>query len=253
MAPSVPRALAENAGLAFVGERMVAAACIPPQLAERMLGTRNPHGKPNADVVRRLATAANPRHPEFRWLIDFPADMGEREASLYEHPFHHLYRTLRPTRDGWWRNIHAKSGLRAALARRERYLAAPLGGDPPDFAWFDATIIPDDTLLAVARDDDFAHGVLKSREFAAWWRRVHSRRSPTLALGSFPFPWSPGTPLHALTATQEEWRHAIARAIRAGDAGGLNQAVSAAYGWPADLDEDACFERLARLNAMRAG
>lgn len=253
MALSIPRELAENAGLAFVGERMAAAACIPPKLAERMLGTRNPHGKPNADVVRRLVTAADPRHADFHWQIDFPAGMSEREASLYEHPFHHLYRTLRPNRDGWWQNVHANQALRAALARRERFLATPIGHDPPEFAWFDATVIPDDTLVVVARDDDFTSGVLQSRTFAAWWHRMHSRRSPTLALDSFPFPWPPGTPLHALTVAQEEHRHAIARASRGGDAGPLNEAVGAAYGWPPDLDDDDLFERLAQLNSARAG
>jgi hypothetical protein len=245
--------LAENAGLAFVGERLAAAARIPPQLAERMLESRNPHGKPNADVVRRLVTATDPRRPGFHWQIDFPAEMSEREASLYEQPFHHLFRTLRPKRDGWWRNAHADQALRAALARRERYLAAPIDSEPPAFAWFDATIIPDETLLAVARDDDFIYGILQSRVFASWWHRMHSCRSPTLAFESFPFPWPPGTPLHALSAVQEEQRHAVARAVRAGDNARLHEVVSAAYGWPADLDADVWLDQLSQLNASRAG
>lgn len=109
------------------------------------------------------------------------------------------------------------------------------------------------TSAAVARDDDFAHGLLRSRAFAAWWHRMHSRRSPTLAFDSFPFPWRPDTPLHALSAAQEEQRHFIARASRAGDADQLHAAVSAAYGWPASLDDAAMLERLSHLNATRAG
>ena len=247
-----PRALPENDGLAYVGERMAQAACIPPKMAERMLGTRNAHGKSNADVLRRLVTAADPSHPSLHWQIDFPADLREREASLYEHPFHHLYRTLRPDRDGWWINPHADPRLRAALARRERFLASPVGADPPAFLWFESSIIPDDTLVAVARDDDFTHGLLQSRGFALWWRRFHSRRTPTLAVKSYPFPWPPATPLNALSAAQEEHRHAVARAARGNDAGQLHAAVSAAYGWPADLPDDELLTRLSDLNRTRS-
>jgi len=248
-----PRPLPENAGFIFVGERVALTASIPPKMAERMLGTRNPHGKPNADVLRRLVSAADPRRPALHWQVDFPREMGEREASLYEHPFHHLHRTMRPTRDGWWVNPHADARLRATLARRERYLATPLGADPPVFLWFESSIIPDETLVAVARDDDFTHGVLAARPLALWWRRHHSRRTPTLALSSYPFPWPPATGLGALTAAQEEQRHAIARAARGTDAEQLNAAVASAYGWPAGLADDELLLRLGDLNRARAG
>jgi hypothetical protein len=246
------RPLPENAGLAFVGERVALTASIPPKMAERMLGTRNPHGKSNADVLRQLATAADARRPAIHWLVDFSTSMGEREASLYEHPFHHLYRAMRPTRDRWWVNPHADARLRATLARRERYLATPVGAEPPAWMWFDSAIILDDTLLAVARDDDFTHGILTARPFALWWRQFHSRRTPTQALSAYPFPWPPATGLSALTAAQEEHRHAVARAARGADAETLNAAVSAAYGWPADLDDDAVLTRLADLTGARA-
>src|SRR3954462_9715063 len=148
------RPLPENAGLAFVGERVSRSSAIPPKMADRMLGTPNRHRKPNADVLRQLVTAADPRHPGVHWQIDFPATMGEQEASLYELPFHHLYRTIKPTRGGWWINPHADARLRATLARRERSLATPIGAEPPAFAWFYSAVLPGDTLLAVALDDD---------------------------------------------------------------------------------------------------
>ena len=247
------RPLPENAGLALAGERVALTASIPPKMAAQMLGTRNRHGKSNADVLRQLVTAADPRRPGLHWQIDFPSTMGEQEASLYEHPFHHLYRTLKPTRHGWWVNPHADTRLRAALARRERYLATPVSADPPAFQWFESSIIPDDTLVAVARDDDFTHGVLSSRAFALWWRHVHSRRTPELAVNSFPFPWPPATALSSLTAAQEEQRFALARAARGTDAAALNAAVAAAYGWPADLPDADLLARLQDLNRARAG
>jgi hypothetical protein len=251
MLQSAPRALLENAGLAFAGERVARNSSVTDALAERMLGTRNPHGKPNADVLRRLVSATNPHRTSVHWQIDFPPTMGEREASLYEHPFHHLFRTIRPDRPGWWFNRHADHRLRAALARRERYLATPVGAEPPAFTWFESSVIPDDSLLAVARDDDWTHGLLLSRPFALWWRNVHSRRHPTNTVDTFPFPWPPGTELNALTAAQEEQRHAIARAARAGEAEEINRAVAAAYGWPSDLPDEEVTTRLLELNFAR--
>ncbi len=253
MSIAAPRPLPENDGLALVGERVALTASIPPKMAERMLGTRNPTGKSNADVLRQLVSAADPRRPGLHWQIDFPPEMGEREASLYEHPFHHLYRSAPHDRDRWWVNPHTDMRLRTAIARCERYLATPIGAEPPAWTWFDSAIIPNDTLLAVARDDDFTHGILTARPFALWWRNFHSRRNPTLAVAGYPFPWPPRTGLSALTAAQEEHRHAVARAARGGDVEALNAAVTAAYGWPADLDDAALLTRLGDLNRAQAG
>jgi len=253
MTIAAPRPLPENQGLAFSGERVARASSVPDNMAKQMLGTPNPHGKPNADVLRQLVSAENAHRTSIHWQIDFPARMSEQEASLYQHPFHHLYRTLRPNRGGWWINPHADERLRAALARRERYLATPVGAEPPEFAWFDSAIIPDDSLVAVARNDDFMHGLLSSRPFALWWRQVHSRRTPTLAVGTFPFPWSPQITLSALSAAQEEQRHAVAIAARAANPEQINAAVTTAYGWPADLSDENVLAKLADLNRQRAG
>ena len=84
--------------------------------------------------------------------------------------------------------------------------------------------------LVVARDDDFTHGVLKSRAFALWWTKVHSRRTPTVVVESFPFPWPPRTELNALTSAQEEQRHAVTLAARGDDPAKLEAAISAVYG-----------------------
>jgi hypothetical protein len=253
MTIAAPRPLPENTGLAFSGERVARASSVPDNMARQMLGTPNPHGKPNSDVLRQLVSAVNPHRTSIHWQIDFPARMGEQEASLYQHPFHQLYRSLRPSRPGWWHNPHADERLRAALTRRERYLATPIGAEPPAFVWFDSAVIPDDSLVAVARNDDFMHGLLSARPFALWWRQVHTRRNPTLAIDTYPFPWSPVITLSGLSAAQEEQRHAVAIAVRAANPDQINAAVAAAYGWPADLTDDDLLLRLADLNRQRAG
>ncbi|MBI2498590.1 MAG: hypothetical protein HYV75_11945, partial [Opitutae bacterium] len=97
------------------------------------------------------------------------------------------------------------------------------------------------------------HGILQARPFALWWRRVHSRRTPTFAVNAYPFPWPPATGLSALTAAQEDRRQAVANAARGTDTEQLNAAVAAAYGWPADLADDVLLTHLGDLNRVRAG
>ncbi|MBI3885299.1 MAG: hypothetical protein HY302_06165 [Opitutae bacterium] len=246
-----PRPLAENDRLAYAGERIVPAFGITARVAAQMLPARNPHGKPNSNVLREVVSAPDFRRLVRGWQIDFPPDMSEEEAALYENPFHHLVRTVRLKHERWWANPYARHDLRVALARRERYLATPLGGATPEFVWLDAQLLPDSSLLVVARDDDFAHGVLRSRAFALWWSKVHSRRTPTVAVESFPFPWPPRTELHALTAVQEAHRHAVALAARGDDAARLETAVAVAYGWPAELPDAELLARLSALNQQR--
>jgi hypothetical protein len=252
MPQPVPRALPENDGLVFAGESRTHAAGIPPAVAGQMLGTRNAHGKPNADVLRQVATAAGPHPPRIHWQVDFPPGLSEGEARLYELPFRQLLRHARPDRPDWWINPGADVPLRAALARRDRYLVTSPGVGPPAFWWLESPIIPDDTLLAVARDDDFVHGVLQARPFALWWRRFHSPRAPVLAISAYPFPWPPVTRLSALSKCQEEHRHAVARAARGGGAALPDAAVLAAYGWPPDLTDAELLTRLLALNHRRA-
>ena len=249
----LPHPLAENSGLVFSGERINPAFGVPGQLAARMLPARNPHGKPNADVLRETVSAPGLSRLLRGWQIDFPPEMGGQEAALFEHPFHHLGRTIAARHGRWWINGHRQPALRAALAKHDRFLACPVGATPPEFVWLDAALLPDSSLVVVARGDDFMHGVLQSRVFAAWWRAFHSRRSPALAAGSFPFPWPPATELNALTAVQEEHRHAVARAARAGEAAAIDDAVTAAYGWPVGPGDDEMLARLRTLHAQRAG
>jgi hypothetical protein len=247
-----PCSLPENAGLAFVGERVSRSALIPPRTAARMTGLRNEHGKSNEDVLRRIALVTPDGRIQIDWQIDFPAEMDEREASLYALPFHHLYRTARPLRRRWWVNPHADAALRAALARRERYLAAPAGEKRPEFRWYESTLLPSHSLLVVARDDDFTHGVLSARPFALWWHRHRTPRTPASVVLSYPFPWPPGTGLAALTSQQEDRRHAVARAARGGSAAELETAVAAAYDWPAGLDDADLLARLVELHQARS-
>jgi hypothetical protein len=239
-----PAPLSENAGLAFRGEPAWAPAQLTDRPAKQLLAAANACGRPNSDVLRRRLAVVD-GVPVESWAIDFPAHFTSQECALYEQPFARLANA--------GTNPHANPDLRRALARLSRYLAMPAEADVPDWIWVEDELLPDASLVAVAREDDFAHGVLSSAAFAAWYA-AHRPAAPSAdrVVASFPFPWPPATTLNALTAAQEESRHAIARAIRAGNAEQLSEATARAYGWAADLPEDELLRSLTKLHALRA-
>jgi hypothetical protein len=243
--------LPENGGLAFGGPRVPPAFVVDERTARRFLARPNPTGRPNSDVLRPLIGAADLARPRHRWVVDFPEHFDPAEPPLYAAPFRRLERTRCQRRGRWWALPRTGPGLRAALARHDRFLVVTRDACTPHFTWLMAPALPDDSLLVVARDDDFVHGVLQSHAFAAWWRTFRGRRAAARLVLAFPFPWPPETPLARLSAAQEERRHAVARAARAGAAREIDEAVAAAYGWPADLASDTLLARLLALHRRR--
>lgn len=243
--PGLPFALPENAGLAYLGESAWMPAMLAEHEAHRLLALPNACGRPNADVIRRRLAVVDGA-PAESWQIDFPEHFTVQEAALYEGPFallrkHYAQVGVTPA---------INPSLRRALARVSRWLAMPVDSQVPDWRWIEDDFLPDDSLLVVARDDNFTQGVLSSRAFALWW--AEHRGHPVLAVESFPFPWAPATPLSALSKAQEELRHDLVRAARADDTDALNAAVLAAYGWPPHLDDAELLGRLATLHLQRA-
>jgi hypothetical protein len=245
---SDPTSLPENDGLAFLGETVWPPARVTEREAKRPLATPNICGRPNADVVRRRLAVID-GEPGEDWQLDFPAHFTVQEASLYEQPF----AVVQKRSGGTWLNPHLQSDLRRALARVSRWLAMPAEAAAPDWRWIEDELLPDASLVVVARDDDFTHGVLSSQAFRLWHQTFGVRLGPVRTVESFPFPWPPATALSALTAEQEEQRHAIARAARSGNNEQLNASVSAAYGWAAESDGQELVENLSELHRRRAG
>jgi len=242
-----PSPLSENAGLAFLGEAPWPPAMLTSRQAEKIAAAANACGRPNSDVLRRRLAVEN-GEPMESWQIDFPDHFTAQEARLYELPF--AWIRERVSGDTWL-NPHAQPPLRRALARVSRFLALPVDATAPDWRWVADELLPDASLVVVARDEDFIQGVLQSELFANWWRAGRTRLGPVQRVESFPFPWPPATALSALSAAQEEQRHAIARFARAEDAERLNAAVLDAYGWPTDLAHRELIERLTELHRRR--
>jgi type II restriction/modification system DNA methylase subunit YeeA len=195
-------------------------------------------------------------------------------------------------RTKWWIHAEPRPELRARIAGLPRYIATSAVAKHRLFAWLGHEVLPDHRLFVFARSDDYFFGVLHSRLHQVWslatcsWHGVGN--DPTYNSSScfetFALPWSPGheprgSPLVEAIAeaarelvekrdawlnppgapevelskrtltnlynTRPEW---LADAHRK-----LDEAVFAAYGWPATLTDAEILERLLTLNHERAG
>ena len=228
--------LRENRGLSFMGDTKGGPFDISESVAREMLPARNPHLKPNSDVLRPWVNGLDvTRMPQRMWIIDFPPGMKEDEAVFYEQPYEYIRRHVQPKRadnkravyrDRWWIHAEARPEMRIALAKRDRFIATPTVSKHRVFVWLPPETLPDHQLIVFARDDDWFFGVLHSRFHQIWalclgtqLRETESgfRYTPTTCFETFPFPWPPGTPLGKLTRAQDDQRTAIAQAARALD------------------------------------
>jgi type II restriction/modification system DNA methylase subunit YeeA len=199
--------LVESRAVAFVGTVKAGAFDLGGAEARRLLGMPlNPNGRPNSDVLRRWANGLDiVRRPQDKWIIDFGVTMPERDAALYEHPFRIVVERVKPLRDRvrrpryrdyWWLEAEPCAGMRAALQNLSRFSVTPATAKHRVFAWMDTAVQADHQLIAVARDDDTAFGILHSRFHEAWsiglctWLGVGNdpRYTPSTTFETFPFP-----------------------------------------------------------------
>ena len=129
--------------------------------------------------------------------------MSEAEAALYEAPFTHVMKHVKPARannrvralrEEWWRHWRPRPAMWKALAGLSRYIATPTMAKHRLFVWLDAHVCPDHQLIVIARDDDTTFGILHSRFHEAWSLRLGTslgdtpRYTPTTTFETFPFP-----------------------------------------------------------------
>ncbi|MGB8260922.1 MAG: DNA methyltransferase [Terracidiphilus sp.] len=191
----------------------------------------------------------------------------------------------------WWLLKRTCPGLRRALRGLRRCIVTPEVAKHRVFAWIDTDVVPDHTCHVIAREDDYFFGLLHSQAHELWVLQTGStledrpRYNSLTTFGTFPFPWPPGTEpaeeadprvkaiadaarelvrlrdawlnppdiapeelknrtLTNLYNARPEW---LANAHRA-----LDEAVFAAYGWPANLSREEILSRLLALNHERA-
>ena len=197
--------LGENLGIAFMGDTKGGPFDIPESVAVEMLRQPNPDGRDNRDVVHPRVNGKDiTSRPSGTWIIDFGIDLPVAESALYEAPFEYANTHVRPKREGsrskvsnWWIHERPRPEMRQALQGLDRYVVTPTTAKHRLFAWLSAEILPDHSLIAIARDDDYTFGVLHSRFHELWargmgtqLREVESgfRYTPTTCFETFPFP-----------------------------------------------------------------
>jgi hypothetical protein len=199
--------LPENLGIAFMGDTKGGPFDITEPYALELLADPNPDGRSNADVVRpRINGLVSKGGAERTWVIDFGVDMPVEEAALYQGPFEHVRRVVKPLRehnrraayrDRWWLHVEPRPAMRAALAGLSRFIVTVIHSKFRIFWWVEPPTLPDHALVAIARDDDYTFGLLQSRVHELWaratgtqLREVESgfRYTATTTFETFPFP-----------------------------------------------------------------
>jgi type II restriction/modification system DNA methylase subunit YeeA len=203
--------LKENAGVSFQGSQKIGAFDIEGELARQWLKLPNPNGRPNSDVIKPSWNGLDvARRPRDGWIIDFGTAMTEADAALYEVPFAHVTRYVKPEREtnnrdayrrNWWRHGEPRIAMRAALKGLPRYIATPEVTKHRIFVWMNGSVLPDKKLIVIARADATTFGMLHSRFHELWALAVCSwhgagndpRYTPTTTFETFPFPESLAT------------------------------------------------------------
>ncbi len=203
---TVAKSQTTNRNIAFQGPEKNGAFDIPGDLARQWLSQPNPHGRPNTEVLRQRRNGLDMvRRPSDTWIIDFGTDRTEDEAALYEAPFSHVLRYVKPERllnrdpnrkRYWWRFGRTGEDVRAALSGLSRFIATPEVAKHRVFAWMRMSIMPDKKLIVIARQDDTTFGILQSRIHEVWSLRVCTwhgvgndpRYTPSTTFETFPFP-----------------------------------------------------------------
>ena len=295
--------LAETDGISFMGITKIGPFEITADIAANMLLQPNPHGQPNGDVVKQWLTGRDINQiSRDMWIIDFGTDMPEADAALYEAPFEYLRSNVKPerdrhrdtrVRDNWWRLGVPRRAMRQALAGLPRYIGTSMVARHRIFSYIDSAVLPENTIIVFARDDDYFFGILHSRIHGLWARALGTqlreatsaiRYTPTSCFETFPLPEPTDEQRAAIAAAaaelnrlRENWRNPMdmfgnpalnADQLRRRTLTNLyndyptwlsnahhtlDTAVAAAYGWPPDLDDTEILERLLALNLARAG
>ncbi len=192
----------------------------------------------------------------------------------------------------WWQYGRPPIEMRQALANKSRFISTPAVSKHRIYVWVEPRVLCNQGTLVFAREDDYFFGVLQSRIHEVWARAQGTqvreaesgfRYTPTSTFETFPFPWPPGKEpvedprVQAIAAAAKElvekrdaWlnppgasqQELVTRTLTnlynkrpswlADAHRKLDEAVAAAYGWPATLTDSEILERLLALNQERA-
>ncbi len=211
--------LATTAGVIHADLKVGAnVAAAQPLRANAKIGNRGviPHG---AGFVVSQAEAAQLGNPPFirpyrngrdltetprgALVIDAHGLSAEELRDKYPSVYQWLLERVKPereqnnrarVRDLWWLFAEARVVMRASLSGLKRYIVTGQVAKHRVFQFLDASILPDDKLIAIALDDAFSLGILSSQLHICWAlatggtledRPVYSKST---CFDTFPFP-----------------------------------------------------------------
>jgi type II restriction/modification system DNA methylase subunit YeeA len=199
--------LAENSGTSFQGVTKSGPFDISGDIARSWLQLPvNPNGRGNSDVLRRIVSGGEiAKGPVDRWVVDFGTSRDEAAAALYEAPFEYAQSVVKPfrsksrqraNREIWWQYERPRPEMWSRLAGKIRYLATPKVSKHRVFVWLPVTMVPDNLVIVIARDDDTTFGIVHSRFHEVWALRKGAyigvgndpTYTPTSTFETFPFP-----------------------------------------------------------------
>jgi MmeI, DNA-methyltransferase domain/MmeI, helicase spacer domain/MmeI, target recognition domain/MmeI, N-terminal domain len=292
--------LIENENLGFMGVTRIGPFDISPELAKQMLDTPlNPNGRPNSDVVRPWINGRDiTSRSRGMCIIDFGVDATEEAAALYEMPFEYVKTHVKPLREPnnrasyaekWWLFGEPRPAMRRALSNLSRFAATSMVSKHRLFVWVPASVVAENLVTVIAREDDYFLGVLQSSVHTLWAHSMGTaledrpRYTATTTFETFPFPWPPGkesendprviaiaSAARTLVESRDNWlnppgaspaelkKRTLTNLYNQSpqwldDAHrALDKAVLVAYGWPEDISDTEILERLLILNRERA-
>ena len=170
--------LAENLNVAFKGAEKSGSFELPGDTAREWLKLPNPNGRPNSDVLKPWINGQDvAKRPSDTWIIDFGVDFSVDAASLFEKPFEHSLRHVKPERDknndrgrreNWWRFGRNGADMRHACNGLQRMVVTPRVAKHRYFVWISGNVSPDSRLCVIVRQDDCTFGLLSSRQHLVW-------------------------------------------------------------------------------------
>lgn len=206
-------ALQSNDGLCSPGVKLHGAGFIVTPAEARALGLGHRDGleghihdyRNGRDLTARSRDAM---------VIDLFGLAAEEVRERFPEVYQHIKRTVKEEKDGegkligrdanrresyrelWWIFGEPRRELRPALAPLQRYIATVETAKHRIFQFLDASILPDNMLVAVGLSDAFHLGVLSSRFHVVWalraggWLGVGNdpRYSKSRCFDPFPFP-----------------------------------------------------------------
>ena len=207
----------------------------------------------------------------FEYVVDKvkPSRLNSKREAYAEH---------------WWLHMEPRPGMRAAISERERYIATSRVSKHRLFVWVTGDTLPDSRVIMFARDAGYFLGVLSFRIHGLWAKNQGTqlesrpRYTHSSTFETFPFPEPTccqraeiAKAANNIDALRQGWlsppsddvspselrRRTLTNIYNAPPTWlrlahrSLDEAVSAAYGWPADLADGEIVARLLDLNLKR--